>query len=327
MPKISRQVGSTSQIVELVAQSTASSPPGLPLAGLTYSTSGLTCYYKRNMASADAVVSLVTIGTLGTFTSGGFAAVDATNMTGVYEFHIPNAALASGADTVTFCFQGAANLAPIFLEVELTAVNNQSTGFGLVDASANVVQIAGAAVNTTSAQLGVNVVQYNGHTAQTDANNYPSINVADIAGTASAGTAGYVGIDWAHVNAPNSAVTLSSTTISTSQAIASVSGAVGSVTGNVGGSVASVTGNVGGNVASVTAAVNVSLTETLSTPRSLNSVADGSITLNDALWCAVAVAAGKEQVSGTTYTVQTPSTGTTIRTFTLDSGTAPTQRS
>ena len=107
----------------------------------------------------------------------------------------------------------------------------------------------------------------------------------------------------------------------------------GNLTGNVGGSVASVsgavgsvTGNVGGSVASVTAAVNVSLTETLSSPRSLNSIADGSVTLNDALWCAVAVAAGKEQVSGTTYTVQTPSTGTTIRTFTLDSGTAPTQR-
>lgn len=50
-----------------------------------------------------------------------------------------------------------------------------------------------------------------------------------ILGTASAGAAGFVGIDWAHVNSPTTAVALSNTTISTSQAIASVSGAVGSV--------------------------------------------------------------------------------------------------
>ena len=82
-----------------------------------------------------------------------------------------------------------------------------------------------------------------------------------------------------------------------------------------------------GTVSSVTAAVSISTSEVLSSPRSLNSIADGSITVNDARWCAVAAAAGKEQVSGTTYTVMTPSTGTTIRSFTLDSGTAPTQRS
>jgi hypothetical protein len=135
MPKISRQVGSTSQVVEIVAQSTASSPPGLPLSGLLYNTASLTCYYKRNTASADVAVSLEPIATLGTFTSGGFAAVDATGMTGAYEFHLPNAALAGGADNVLFCLQGAANLAPIFLEVELTQTNNQASDNGLGAAS------------------------------------------------------------------------------------------------------------------------------------------------------------------------------------------------
>lgn len=69
------------------------------------------------------------------------------------------------------------------------------------------------------------------------------------------------------------------------------------------------------------------LTQALSTPRDLGSVADGSLTLNDALHCAVAGAAGKQSISGTTYLVQTPSTGTTLRSFTLDSGTAPRTRS
>lgn len=145
-----------------------------------------------------------------------------------------------------------------------------------------------------------------------------------------------------------------------------VTGSVGSVAGNVGGnvtgSVASVVGNVGGNVvgsvASVTAGVTVttnndktgySLTQafpsnfsslvisvgglvsintaqTLSAARLLDSVADTSLTINDALHCAAAGAAGKETVVSTTYTIMTPFTGTTLRTFTLDSATSPTSR-
>jgi len=81
--------------------------------------------------------------------------------------------------------------------------------------------------------------------------------------TSASGVAGYAGLDWANINAPTTAQNLSGTNIDTDQVVASVSGAVGSVTGNVGGNVAgsvgSVTGNVGGNVAgsvgSVTGAV------------------------------------------------------------------------
>jgi hypothetical protein len=98
-----------------------------------------------------------------------------------------------------------------------------------------------------------------------------------------------------------------------------------------GGAVASVSGNVGGNVAgsvgSVTGAVTVSLTQALDAARNVGPVADTGLTLNDAFHCAIAAAAGKESVVGTTYLVQTPSTGTTLRSFNLDSGTAPTSRS
>lgn len=84
---------------------------------------------------------------------------------------------------------------------------------------------------------------------------------------------GEAGVDWANVGSPTTAVTLSNTTISTTQSITSVSGAVGSVTGNVGGnvigSVASVVGNVGGSVlgnvagsvGSVTAVVSANVTQ------------------------------------------------------------------
>ncbi len=59
----------------------------------------------------------------------------------------------------------------------------------------DMVDIAGAAVSASTAQLGVNVV--------------------NIGGSASTGAAGYVGIDWGHVNAPTTTVGLSGTTVGT----------------------------------------------------------------------------------------------------------------
>lgn len=55
---------------------------------------------------------------------------------------------------------------------------------------------------------------------------------------------GAAGVDWGNVENPTTAVNLSATNIDTDQVVASVAGAVGSVTGNVGGSVASVTAGV-----------------------------------------------------------------------------------
>ncbi|MFA5058722.1 MAG: hypothetical protein WC485_11455, partial [Opitutaceae bacterium] len=75
---------------------------------------------------------------------------------------------------------------------------------------------------------------------------------------------GEAGIDWSNIGAPTTVVNLSGTTISTSQVVASVTGAVGSVTGNVGGnvsgSVGSVTGNVGGNVVGSVGSVTARVT-------------------------------------------------------------------
>jgi hypothetical protein len=58
---------------------------------------------------------------------------------------------------------------------------------GLVPA--DLRDIAGSAVSTTAAQLGVNVVEYNGQTAATDGNNLPKVDVEDINGNALAAQA------------------------------------------------------------------------------------------------------------------------------------------
>jgi hypothetical protein len=284
---------------------------------------------------------------------------------------------------------------------------------GSGNAYANVAKInsiATASVTTVSAYVGTTQpVNFSG----TGASAYVESDLRTILGTASAGAAGYVGIDWAHVNAPTTAVNLSGTTISTSQTIATVtnqltaaaiatgiwqdttagdfttassigkslytagaapgasagiqingtnagavsytSGITTNITGNLSGSVGSVTGNVGGNVTgsvgsisgvtfpthfsllaidgsgdvtfnnttiatatAVTNAVTLSLTQALNAARALDAIADTSLTLNDALQCAVAsVAAQVDASSGTSCVFKTASTGTTLRTKTL----------
>ena len=73
--------------------------------------------------------------------------------------------------------------------------------------------------------------------------------------------------------------------------------------------------------------VSVNFSQTGMVPRALDAVADADLTVGDAYVAAISGAAGKEDKSGTAYTVKTPSTGTTIRTFTLDDADSPTSRS
>ena len=68
------------------------------------------------------------------------------------------------------------------------------------------------------------------------------------------------------------------------------------------------------------------LAKTIGTPRAIDSVADGSILVSDALWAGLCWAAGQVIATGTSLALNTPSTHTTIRTQTLNSSTQPTQR-
>jgi hypothetical protein len=72
--------------------------------------------------------------------------------------------------------------------------------------------------------------------------------------------------------------------------------------------------------------VNINLAQPGLIPRSLDAVADAALTVGDALVSAICAAAGKESVVGTAYTIKSPSSGTTIRTFTLDNASSPSSR-
>lgn len=159
MAKLSILAGATSQSVNIFIQNN-SVTTGAGLTGLAYNTASLIAYYTFSGANTTAtIISLATLAAVNsTYSSGGFKEIDATHMPGLYRLDIPNAALAaSNGQSVVIMLSGAANMAPVLLEIELTAINNQSTGFGLVNASANTVQINGistSSVTTVNANIG-----------------------------------------------------------------------------------------------------------------------------------------------------------------------------
>ena len=135
--------GSTSQTVRLFIQDT-SKTDGSGLTGLVHNTSGLTAYYSKGATGTATQITLATQTAGGAWTSGGFVAVDGTNMPGVYRLDIPNAALDSEVETIVM-LRGAANMAPVLLRVvggkaQANAVTvADKTGYTLSTAGVNAV--------------------------------------------------------------------------------------------------------------------------------------------------------------------------------------------
>ncbi len=130
MAKLDPVQGTTSMSVDFFVQD-SSSTTGAGLTGLVYNSGSLTAYYYRQGAASATSMTLVTM-TVGTWTSLGFKEIDATNMPGWYQLGIPNAALAAGAKSVKIMLKGATNMAPVNIELQLPAVDNQdAVRFGL----------------------------------------------------------------------------------------------------------------------------------------------------------------------------------------------------
>jgi hypothetical protein len=118
MAKLQVAKGTTSKLIDVFIQD-SSSTTGSGLAGLVYNSASLVAYYYREGAASATAITLATM-TLGTWATGGFIAVDGTNMPGVYQLGLPNTALAAGANSVVVMMKGAANMAPVVLEIQLT---------------------------------------------------------------------------------------------------------------------------------------------------------------------------------------------------------------
>ncbi len=277
--KISRRAGATSQILQIFIANAASTS-GAGLTGLTNASGSLTAYYHRDTDTTATAIALVTM-TVGTFTSSGFKEIDSVNMPGWYQFCPPDAALAAGAASVAFHLQGATNMAPLPIEIDLDAqvdvylwkggtvgtpatagipdvnvknMNNvAATSITTINANigetqplnftgtggsalvkSDIVDVAGAAVSTSTAQIGANVVNIAGAAAALDANNLLKVDTEDwkggvIPAVNVTGVPKVDVVDWLGT-AP---LALSSqqiqSVVPSSTVVASVTGAVGSV--------------------------------------------------------------------------------------------------
>lgn len=277
---LSLPIGTTSKIIQFPVFD-SSSTTGALLAGLVFNSAGLTAYYNREGAAGASVAITLATATKGTWATGGFVAVDGTNMPGWYELHIPDAALASGARSVSIHLRGATNMVPVPILIELTATSNQDAVRGGMTALPNVASGSAGAVITSgtgTAQLSVaaglvtlagvthtgavipTVSTLTGHTAQT----------GDAFARLGAPAGASVSADVAAVKVDTAAVKVKTDFLPSATA-----GAAGGVfiagtnaattvttsftttfTGNLTGSVASVTGAVGSVTGGVTVATN-----------------------------------------------------------------------
>jgi hypothetical protein len=146
--------GSTSQTVRLFIQDT-SKTDGSGLTGLVHNTSGLTAYYAKGGTGTATAITLATQSAGGAWTSGGFVAVDETNMPGVYRLDVPNAALDSEVETIVM-LRGAANMAPVLLRVMggKSQANAVTASTAVVNAIADQVWDEAYSQHTTAGTFG-----------------------------------------------------------------------------------------------------------------------------------------------------------------------------
>jgi len=142
--KLKIKEGTTSKLCRIFIQD-SSSTTGAGLTGLAYNTSGIQAHHMREGATTSTQIgstgALGNLTTLGTYVSGGLKEVSASNMPGVYEFGIPDAALqaSSVAGSVVVMIHGAANMVPVLLEVELDKIDYRSASYANLEASAGTI--------------------------------------------------------------------------------------------------------------------------------------------------------------------------------------------
>lgn len=101
--------GSTSQTIELY----------LGVTGLTPTTTGLVAHYVRSK-SAPVQIPLVAQTPTGSWISGGFCQISASNVPGLYRLDVPDAAFAQGAENVTIYVRGAAGSNGAVVDVSMS---------------------------------------------------------------------------------------------------------------------------------------------------------------------------------------------------------------
>lgn len=211
------KAGVTDQTIDLFILD-SSSTTGAGLTGLTSASSGLTCYYRKGATGTAQQLTLVSQTVGGAHTDGGFVAIDGTNMPGLYRLDLSDTMVAAEG-MLTVLLKGATNMAPVVAELEIVDIDiYDSVRLGLTALPNAAAEASGGLATLSAAQSSNGTIPANMVAISGD------VTAADNLEAATDGTGYNVG--------------------GGSIVAASVTGAVGSVTGNVAGSVNSVTTGV-----------------------------------------------------------------------------------
>jgi hypothetical protein len=223
MAKLQLKAGTTSKSVPIVVLDSTKTD-GSGLASLAYNTGSLICYWWQPGVTAPAAITLATLSTItSAYSSGGFKEADATHTPGHYRLDIPNACL-TGATDVVIELNGAANMAACRLEIELTATDNQDAVHGGMSALPNA---------SPGAANGVFIAGVNAPTTVTTSFTTHLVGTVDTVTTLT--TLPSIPANWLTAAGINAAALNGKGDWSTyaGGAVASVTGAVGSVTAGV----------------------------------------------------------------------------------------------
>jgi hypothetical protein len=254
--------------------------------------------------------------------------IDATNCPGVYKATITAAQCQCQCGTLAGK-SGTANVSIVPMTVTFenlpTAAPSAAGGLPTIGTGTGQISLASGAVTagTVSDKSGYSLA-----TAPPTAAQIAAVILATPANLLATDNSGRVLLQ----------PTQTGVTIPTVTSVGSVTGSVGSVTGNLGGNVAGAVGSVSGlTTTTIAAAILKTPANLLATDSSGNVLISGTQavpmtgntgnTVFDCLNAARAQGFGKWALSGTSLTLYGSDGSTVVRAFTLDSPTAPTQRS
>ena len=157
------------------------------------------------------------------------AEVDSANAPGVYKLTLTGtectcdfatlAGKSSTASIVVLPISVSFEQLPTAAPASANGLTTYGTGTGQINPSAGGVDVQTVKGQAITCGAGVTIGPYVGNaTAALAVDASGRVDLGRILGTASAGAAGYAGLDWGHVTSATTAVNLSGTTISTSQA-------------------------------------------------------------------------------------------------------------
>jgi hypothetical protein len=189
MAKLTVRSGASARS-EYIFINDSTSTTGAGLTGLVFNSAGLTAYYVTERGTPTAITLVTLASATAAYSSGGFIAVDATNLPGVYRLDIPAAVFATTKGIVML--KGATNMVPVLLEYDVVAYDPTDTVRLGLTAIPNVAQGTTGAISTGNATGQVTVATNNDKTGYSLTQTFPT-NFASMAITAGgAVTAGTV---------------------------------------------------------------------------------------------------------------------------------------